>query len=164
MWKPIKLTRVQLEERRLEGGRLLKQGQLSQAQIARQLGVSRAAVSKWSRRMRTGGLRRLRPRVSQGRPARLTQLQKRTLVRQLKQGALALNFETDRWTLVRIQQLIQRLFQIDYHPNYLSRFLRKLGWTPQYPMPRARERDDQLVEAWLRRDWSRIKKRRGVGS
>lgn len=162
MWKPTKLTRMQLEERRLEGGHLLKENELTQAQIARQLGVSRTAVSKWSRRMRTGGLRRLDQQVSQGRPARLTRKQTRILIRQLKQGALAAEFPTDRWTLGRIQQLIKRLFQIEYHPNYLSRLLRKLDWSPQYPMPRAQERDDALVEAWLRHDWLRIKKRRGV--
>ena len=39
-WKPSYLTREQLEERRLAGGRLLKAGKLSQAEIARQVGVS----------------------------------------------------------------------------------------------------------------------------
>jgi len=163
MWKPTKLTRVQMQERRMEGGHLLKQHKLSQAQIAHQLGVSRAAVCKWSRQMRFGGLKRLRQRVSKGRPARLTRLQRQTLLRQLKQGALAANFPTDRWTLGRIQQLIKRSFHIEYHPNYLSRLLGKLDWTPQYPMPRAKERDDELVEAWLREDWPRIKKSASFG-
>ncbi len=147
-----------MEERRLEGGRRLKQHNLSKAQIARQLGVSRAAVGEWSRRMRAGGLRRLHPHISTGRPARLTPSQQRALLRQLKRGALAADFPTDRWTLERVQQLIKREFQVEYHPNHLSRLLRKLDWTPQYPMPRAKERDDKLVEAWLRQDWPRIKK------
>lgn len=34
-WKPTYLTREQMEKRRLEGGRLLKAGKLSQAEIAR---------------------------------------------------------------------------------------------------------------------------------
>jgi transposase len=80
------------------------------------------------------------------------------LLRQLKCGALAVGFPTDRWTLGRVQQLIKREFKVEYHPNYLSRLLRQLNWTPQYPMPRAKERDDELVEAWLRQDWPRIKK------
>jgi hypothetical protein len=46
-WKPSSLTREQLEERRLEGGCLLKEGKLSQAEISRHLGVSRASVSDW---------------------------------------------------------------------------------------------------------------------
>ena len=157
-WQPTKLTRRQLEERRLAGGRLLKQGKLSQAQIARQLGVSRAAVSQWAQQLHTGGMLRLYQRISAGRPAHLTSAQQHELVRQLKRGALAAGFSTDRWTLRRIQQLIRWEFKVTYHPNYLSRLLRQLGWTPQYPLPRAKERDDELVEAWLRQDWSRIKK------
>jgi len=151
-WKPTTLSRAQMEERRLEGGHLLKQSNLSQAQIAQHLGVSRAAVSQWAHRLRTGGLRRLHQRVSTGRPAKLTAAQKQAVLRQLKRGALAAGFPTDRWTLGRLQQLIERDFGVEYHVNYLSRLLGQLDWTPQYPMPRARERDDELVEAWLRHD------------
>lgn len=43
-WIPKQLTREQIEERRLAGGKLLKEGRLSKAQIAHKLGVSRAAV------------------------------------------------------------------------------------------------------------------------
>lgn len=147
-----------MEERRLAGGRLLKKHRWSQAEIARRLGVTRAAVSQWAARLRTGGLRRLHRRQSQGCPAKLTNAQKRQVLRRLKGGALAAGFPTDRWTLPRVQQLIEREFRVAYHSNYLNRFLAKLGWTPQYPVPRARERDDDLVEAWLHHDWPRIKK------
>jgi putative transposase len=157
-WIPKQLTRKQIEERRLAGGKLLKEGRLSKAQIAHKLGVSRAAVTYWARRKRFGGLRRLQSRKSSGRPPKLTPQQQRTLLRYLKRGALRADFPTDRWTLRRIQHMIKKEFDRAYHPNYLSRFLRNLGWTPQLPVPRAAERDDRLVEAWLRRDWPRIKK------
>ena len=157
-WQPTKLTRIQLEERRLIGGRLLKQGQLSQAQIARRLGVSRAAVSQWAQQMDSGGLPQLYQRISTGRPAHLTPAQQHALVGQLQRGALAAGFATDRWTLQRIQQLIRRAFQVTYHPNYLSRLLRKLAWTPHYPLPGAKERDDDLVKILLSKDRPRKKK------
>lgn len=48
-WKLSYLTREQMEERRLEGGCLLKAGKLSQVKIARHLGVSRATVSDWTK-------------------------------------------------------------------------------------------------------------------
>jgi DNA-binding CsgD family transcriptional regulator len=44
-WQPKKLTREQMAERRMEGVRLLEAGSKSQAEIARILGVSEAAVS-----------------------------------------------------------------------------------------------------------------------
>ncbi|MPR11219.1 helix-turn-helix domain-containing protein, partial [Microvirga tunisiensis] len=48
VWRPAHLTPGQMEERRLEAARLLRQGRLSQAEIARQLGASRASVSRWA--------------------------------------------------------------------------------------------------------------------
>jgi putative transposase len=159
LWKPNKLTRAQMEERRLEGGRMLKRHRLSPARIAHRLGVSRTAVSQWKRKIRTGGLRRLHSRLSQGRPTKLTPSQTQALLRQLKCGALAAGFPTDRWTLGRLQQLIKREFKVVYHPNYLNRLLHKLGWTVQQPVPRAKEQDEELVAAWLEHAWPRIKKK-----
>jgi putative transposase len=160
-WRPSKLTREQLEERRLEAGRLLKEGHLSQSQIAKRLGVSRTAISQWAKRYRSGGLRRLRQRASTGRPSKLMPAQKQTLKQRLKKGALAAGFPTDRWTLERIAALIEQEFGVRYHPHYLPRLLRQLGITLQTPQPAASERDDELVHAWLRKDWPRIKKRGG---
>lgn len=157
-WKPNRFTRKQMEERRLEAGRLLQEGELSKAQIARRVGVSRAALTQWSRRLRTGGLRRLKQRWPSGRPAKLTKAQKRDLLRTLKRGALAAGFPTDCWTLPRIAAVIERQFGVTYHPNYLNRLLAQLGWSPQLPLPRAAERDESLIAAWLRQDWPRIKK------
>jgi transposase len=157
-WKPSKLTREQLEERRLEAGRLLKAGQLSQAQIAQQLGVSRMAVSHWTKRYRTGGLRRLKQRVTTGRPPKLTPTQKGALKQRLRKGARAAGFASDRWTLERIAVLVEFEFGVRYHPCYLPRLLRSLGFTPQVPQPVATERAEELIRAWLLKDWPRIKK------
>lgn len=158
IWKPSHLTREQMEERRREGGRLLKAGQLTQAEIAQQLGVSQAAVSRWAKRLATGGMRGLRRRTSLGRPPKLTLSQQRELKRHLKRGALAAGFPTERWTLWRVQRLIKRLFGVVYHPNYLSRLLDKLNWSLQQPLPRALEQDDDAIRTWREKDWPRIKK------
>lgn len=157
-WKPSYLTREQMEERRLEGGRLLKAGKLSQAEIARQLGVSRATVSDWAKTIEAKGIRGFRKRKAAGSRSKLNPSQKQKLRYMLDRGALANGFPTDRWTLERVQQLIQQKFEITYHPNYLNRLLRNLGFSPQKPLPQAIEQDKTLVQAWLQRDWPRIKK------
>jgi transposase len=157
-WKPSRLTREQMEERRRTGGRLLKAGKLSQTEIGRRLSVSQVAVSWWAKQLATGGMRGLRRRTSPGRPPKLTHSQQRELIRHLKRGALAAGFPTDRWTLWRVQRLIERLFGVTYHPNYLNRLLDKLDWSVQQPLPRAIEQDAEEVRAWREKDWPRIKK------
>lgn len=157
-WQPQHLTREQMAERRAEGGRLLQEGQLSQHAIALELGVSDAAVSHWKSRMATGGSAALAPRPASGRPARLTPAQQRKLVRLLRRGAQAAGFPTARWTQVRVRDLIVRHFGVRYHPDYVGTLLHRLGWSVQKPEARARERDEDLIRAWLTHDWPRIKK------
>jgi transposase len=158
VWKPSRLTREQMEERRLTGGRLLKAGRLPQAEIARSLRVSRVTVSGWAKQLARGGLRQLHRRTATGRPPKLTAREQHELVQWLKQGALRAGFATERWTLRRVQVLIERKFRVAYHPNYLNRLLNRLGWSPQVPLPQALERDEDRIQAWRDKDWPRIKK------
>ena len=153
-----------MEERRLEGGRLLKEKRLAKAAITRELGVSRAAVSQWAQRMRSGGLKRLHRRPSTGRRSKLSRREERRLVRILKRGALVAGFETDRWTLKRIQQVIRHEFEVDYHPNYINRLMRRLNWSWQQPLPQAIERDEEAIATWRENDWPRLKKARRTGA
>ncbi len=158
IWKPSHLTPEQMEERRLQAGRMLRRGSLSKAEIARQLDVSRMAVTRWATQLAKGGLRRLRRRKRSGRPPKLHREQRKILRRLLKRGAKAFGFPSDRWTLHRIQQVIARELHVVYHPNYVARVLDRMGWSLQVPLPRAKERDEVLIRARLAQDWPRIKK------
>jgi putative transposase len=162
MWRPRKLTQGQIEERRLEGGQLLRAGRLTYSEIAERLGVSLRAVKQWAKELRdypTRGLKALRRRPRTGRPTRLSAGQWRGVLRILRKGALKAGFETDRWTLKRICEVIRLQFGVGYHPNYLAARLRASGWTPQVPAVRAKERDEELIRAWLEHDWPRIRKK-----
>lgn len=157
-WIPKHLTRKQMEERRRKGGRLLQAGKQSQAEIARRLGISRATVNDWANQVAAGGLRALRRRSASGRPPRLTAEQKKRLVQILKRGAPAAGFPSERWTMGRVQQIIRREFNLVYHVHYMNRLLERLGWSLQQPLPSAQEQEEELIRAWIKRDWPRIKK------
>lgn len=161
-WIPKHLTRKQMEERRRKGGRWLKAGKRSQAEIARRLGISRTTVSDWAKQVSAGGLRGLRRRSATGRPPRLTAEQKKHLVQILKQGARAAGFPTERWTMGRVQQIIRREFNVVYHVHHMNRLLDRLDWSLQQPLPSAQEQDEELIRAWIKRDWPRIKKSAAV--
>jgi hypothetical protein len=76
----------------------------------------------------------------------------------LKRGAMAAGFPTEHWTLSRVALLIKRRFGVRYNANYLAEPLHRLGFSPQHPVTQARERDEELVSAWLLQDWPRIKR------
>jgi transposase len=157
-WQPKKLTREQMAERRAEGVGLLEAGEMMQAEIARHLGVTEAAVSKWKRQLFEEGPRALRARKATGRPPKLDQAAKQELIKKLEEGAIAAGFSTEQWTQARVKQLIKREFGVVYHQNYISRVLDDLGWSVQKVDPRAMEQDEELVHAWLSRDLPGIKK------
>lgn len=157
-WSPSRLTPEQLEARRMEGARLLRQGRLSPAQIARTLGVSRQSVSRWGKTLHRAGRRGLSRRPHTGRPPKLRASEWRQLERVLARGAAAAGFDTERWTLRRVGAVVRGRFGITYHCRSLGRVLRAHGWSPQRPPTRAAERDEDLIAAWLQRDWPRIKR------
>ena len=157
-WQPKKLTRKQLAERRAEAIELLEAGEMKQVEIARHLGVTEAAVSKWKRQLAEEGPQALQMRKATGRPPKLDEAAKQALVKKLEEGAVAAGFPTEQWTQARVKQVIEREFGVVYHQNYISRLLGDLGWSVQKPDARAIERDEHLIRAWLSRDWPRIKK------
>jgi transposase len=157
-WQPKKLTREQLAERRAEAIRLLEAGEMKQVEIARHLGVTEAAVSKWKRQLAEEGSQALRMRKATGRPPKLDAVGKQALVKKLGEGAVAAGFPTEQWTQARVKLVIEREFGVVNHQNYISRLLDDLGWSVQKPDSRAMERDEGLIRAWLGRDWPRIKK------
>ena len=159
VWRPAHLTPEQMEERRLAAARLLRQGRFSQADIARQLGVSRASVSRWAATLAQQGRRGLATRIRTGREPRLDEKAWARLGRLLDRGAMAAGFATERWTLRRIAALIEREFGVHYHPRYLERPLKAHGFSVQRPATRAKERDELVIAVWPKRDWVVLKRR-----
>jgi transposase len=137
----LKITADEHERRRLEAGQLLLTTTLSKAEIARRLGVSRSAVTQWAQQMkkRQGRLDALRSRPHTGRPPRLGKANWRLVLALLRRGAVEAGFTTERWTLARVQQLIQREFGISYSKSYLSDKLYSLGWSLRRPASRDTE-------------------------
>lgn len=158
-WQPSTLTRAQMAERRREGGRLLQRGTLSHAAIARHLGVSAAAVSKWATRLLWAGRRGLRARRASGRPAAFSVAQHRARRAILRRGALAFGFETERWALGRMRTGIGRSQGVWYRVVHIRRLLRRWGWRLQKPAGQACERDDAQLAAWRQSEWPRINKK-----
>ena len=57
-----------------------------------------------------------------------------------------------------MKKVIEQEFGVHYHRDYISRLLKGLGWSVQKLDTRAIERDEEMIQAWLKQDWPRIKK------
>jgi transposase len=76
----------------------------------------------------------------------------------MRQGARAHGFRNELWTLARIATVIDRPFGITYCPSGVWYLLRRLGWRPQKPARRARERDEEAIATWPKAAWPALKK------
>jgi len=150
--------RAAREARRLQAAELYAQGH-TQAEVARELGVSRQAVSRWHARFEQGGVDALRSRGPSGPDPKVSDVQLAKVEQVLLEGAIAAGFDTDLWTLERVAVVIERLAGVGYHPGHVWSILHKrLGWTVQRPERRAIERDEQAIQHWVQHEWPRIKK------
>jgi transposase len=145
-----------LEQRRLEAARMFAHG-ATQAEVAHTFGVSAQAASIWYRRWHQGGEAALRGAGRAGRRPRLSQAELDAVDQALRKGPEAFGFDTELWTLGRIAQVIERLTGVGFHPGYVWRLLRGLGWSVQRPARRASERDEAAIARWRAQEWPRIK-------
>jgi transposase len=150
-----------LEAIRLQAVALHEQGLLLD-EIAELLDRSQRAVEKWIKIARDQGLDALRAKPHAGAAPKLDAAQRADLRRRIIAGARAAGFDTDLWTCPRVRQLIEQVYGVTYHVDYLPCLLRTLGFSCQKPQLQARERDEEAVRHWVARDWPRIKKRRGA--
>ena len=145
------------EARRLQALELKRQG-WTQVGIAQALGASKGAVSQWFRTVREQGEEGLLARPHTGRPPLLTNEQKWMIPEFLSHGAEAYGFRGDVWTCLRVGKVIDWELGVTYGKSQVACLLKELKWTPQLPIERATQRDEDAIARWRREEWLEIKK------
>jgi transposase len=152
---------AELETRRRLAGSLLLEGRKI-GEVAEIVAASESSVRRWRRVVEKGGVEALTAKPHPGPKPRLNEQQKRRLVKVLLAGPRKAGYRNDLWTCPRVAQVIARTFGVKYHPAHVWRILRSLGWTPQKPEQRARERDEADIRRWRSHEWPRIKRGRSA--
>jgi transposase len=137
----------------------LKQRGWIQRDIAEALDVSEVALSGWLARARDGGPESLRSRPVPGRPPRLSPAQRRSIPELLWHGPEAYGFRGQVWTCARVTRVIEVEFGVRYHKDHVGRLLKGLHWTPQQPIKRAIQRDDEAIQRWRDETWPELRRR-----
>lgn len=140
------------EWRRKQALKLSTQG-WRQHDIAVALNVQPGTVSRWLTAAGHGGLQALAAHPRPGRPARLREDQRRLIPDFLGHGAEAYGFRGELWTCRRVALVIQEEFGVAYSRSQVSRLLSALHWTPQLPLTRALQRDEEAIRRWREEKW-----------
>src|SRR5699024_6276570 len=150
------------QERRRQVIRAWKRG-VSQAQIARDVGLSYPGTRKVIARYQAGGMKAL-ARHKRGRregdKRALTPEQEahmRNLIQARRPEKLKMEFAL--WSRIAVGQLIEREYGIKLHVTAVGKYLRRWGFTPQKPIQRAYEQSPAAVKQWLEEDYPAIARR-----
>jgi len=155
-------TGAELERRRRLAVARVRSGHM-QTDVANFLGVHTNSVWRWMQAYRQQGMAGLRAHDPTGRPPKLSAAQEREVLRWFRRSPTEFDFPTELWTAPRVTKLIAKHFHVRFHPRYVCQWLAERRITPQKPVVRSYKRDDREVRRWLREEWPRIKKVRGVG-
>ena len=132
----------------------------NQRDIAAALGATEGAVSQWLAAARRGGPEALASHTDRrGVAPKLTPEQVRLIPDFLWHGAEAYGFRGDVWTCDRVAGVIREEFGVSYSKSQVSRLLKHLGWTPQVPITRAIQRDEEAIARWRVESWPALKEK-----
>lgn len=106
-----------------------------------------------------GGDAALDPIPNSGGKSRMTDEDRLKICALLHLGARVNGFPTELWTLRRVRELIEREVGIRYSISNVHLLMHALGFSPQLAVRRAREQDEEAVEAFRKQDWPRLKKK-----
>src|SRR5215470_19855300 len=104
---------------------------VSEAEVARRVGVHRQSVNRWAKQLAKGGRPALKRAARAGRPPQLSAAELQRIEQGLKRGPEALGYRTSLWTAWRVADLIERECGVKYSTVHAWRVLRALGWSPQ---------------------------------
>jgi transposase len=108
-----------MRERRRRAALLFAAGKRTQAEIARELDISRQSVSRWHEAWRLHERHWIGGAGRAGRRPKLDEEHLRRVGQALRQGAQAHGFGTALWTLPRMAAVIERVTGAVYHPGHV---------------------------------------------
>ena len=153
-----KLDHATLEALRMRAVRSVQEGESPEV-VARTLRVTSRALYNWLTAYRRSGWDALKAKPVAGRPPKLEGRKLKWLYDTVTQkNPLQFKFAFALWTREMVAALIKKKYGVVLAANSVGRLLAQLGITCQKPLHRAMERDEALVQKWLKTEYPKIKK------
>ena len=153
-----KLDHATLEAMRERAVRRVQEGESPEV-VAKVFGIGRAAIYRWLSQYRRGGWGALKAKPLFGRPPKLDGKKLKWVYDTVtRKNPMQLNFEYALWTREMVARLIQDRYNVRLSAVSVGRLLAQLGITAQKPLHRAIERDEALVQRWLKEEYPKIKR------
>lgn len=128
-------------------------------QVTRAYGLSEKIIFRWIRKAKEEGLDSLSPLPRPGRTRTLTEEEEQEVKSWIVgNDPRQYGFDFGLWTRQIVANLIEDRLGVVLSINSVGRLLYRQGLTPQKPLRRAYERDEEAVKKWQREEYPKIKK------
>jgi len=126
--------------------------------VAEVFGTDRVTIYRWLQRYQAEGEAGLYRKPGSGRPRILEALTENELRGFILRPASDFGYETDLWTVRRVQTIIEEKYGVRVSSNTVWRRLRDAGLTYQKPERVYYELDERVRQAWARTEIPRIRR------
>lgn len=127
-------------------------------QVANTFDIDRTTLFRWLQNYYEDGQDGLLRKTGSGRPRLLEDLEVDDLRQVVMLPASDFGYETDLWTVGRLQQVIEDICEVKVSKDTIWRRLRGAGLTYQKPERRYFEVDEKARQEWLRTEVPQIRK------
>ena len=153
-----KLDHTTLEALRIRAVQSVQEGESPEV-VARTFRITSRTIYRWLAQYRRGGWGCLKAKPLAGRPPKLDDKKLKWVYSTVAhKNPLQFQFQFALWTREMVAELIKEKYGIRLAANSVGRLLAQLGITSQKPLHRAIERDEALVQKWLKAEYPKIKK------
>jgi transposase len=111
-------------------------------------GLDRQTLRDWVDRFNASGPEGLVDNWTQGPKPRLSEEQLAQLAQIVEAGPDREKDGVVRWRRLDLKRVIAARFGVDFHPRYVGKLLKKLGFSPISARPRHPAQDERIVEAF----------------
>jgi transposase len=142
---------------RIRAVEAVKRG-LAVGQVADAFNVDRTTLFRWVQRYHNNGEDGLQRQPVSGRPRLLEELDEEVFRKIIMCPASEFGYETDLWTVGRLQTVLAELCEVTLSKNTVWRRLRDAGLTYQKPERVYFQVDEKARQKWLRTEVPKIRK------
>lgn len=144
----------------MKAGKLFQNG-VSQAEVARRLKATPAAVSYWHAAWKKKGIEGLKSRGHSGFASKLTKEKRMLFKHAILRGPLEYGYETNLWTVPKLSAVLRKTTGFRCSDVWTWHIVRNLGFTPQKPQVKAQARDEKAIAEWKTKTLPGLKKMGG---
>lgn len=129
------------------------------AEVTRSFGLGARTIFTWLKIAREKGVEALAPKARSGRNRKLGSLEEQEVKRWVVgNDPRQFGFDFGLWTRKIVSNLVAEKFGVTMGLSSVGDLLHRLNLTPQKPLRRAYERDEEAVQAWVDTIYPKVKK------